>query len=117
MRQGLTIDSAKVVDLTNQVEADGSLRWQVPPGEWMVATFGMAPTGTRNGPAPAEATGLDVDKMNREALARHFGAYVGELYRRLTPEERRSWKHVVADSYEMGPQSWTDGFEKRFLET
>lgn len=111
---GLTVSPGKVVELTDQAKPDGSIGWKVPPGDWIVATFGMAPTGVRNSPAPAESTGLEVDKMNRVPLAAHFDAYVGELCRRLKPEERVALKHVVADSYEMGPQNWTDGFEKRF---
>ena len=39
----------------------------------------MMPTGTRIRPAPPEATGLEVDKMNRTALKSHFEAYVGKL--------------------------------------
>jgi hypothetical protein len=111
------VDPGEVVDLTGMTAPDGSIDWQVPAGEWMVASFGMVPTATRNGPAPPEATGMEVDKMNRKALASHFDAYVGELHRRLKPEERASWKHVVADSYEMGPQNWTDGFAAKFRET
>lgn len=114
---GLTIDPKQVVDLTKSVRSDGSIDWEVPPGDWIVSTVGMTPTATRNGPAPPEATGMEVDKMNRRALEQHFDAYVGELYRRLRPEERKSWKQVVADSYEMGPQNWTDGFESVFRET
>ena len=113
---GLSIDPRKTVNLTDKVKSDGRLDWDVPPGEWVIVRTGMVPTGTRNGPAPPESTGLEVDKMNREALKTHFDAYVGELHRRLTPAERKSWKHVVADSYEMGPQNWTDGFAVKFRE-
>lgn len=110
----LAIDPSRVINLTGRMNKDGSLDWQIPNGQWTVSVTGMVPTGARNGPAPAEATGLEVDKMNRQALAAHFDAYVGELYRRLQPEERKSWKRVVADSYEMGPQNWTDDFEQQF---
>ena len=114
---GLAIDPAGVIDLTQSVRPDGTTDWNVPAGEWVVSCVGMVPTGIRNSPAPPESTGLEVDKMNREALASHFGAFVGELHRRLKPEERKAWKHVVADSYEMGPQNWTDGFADRFRKT
>jgi hypothetical protein len=68
------------------------------------------PTGTENSPAPPEATGLEMDKMSRPALKTHFDAYIGELLRRIPASERTAWKHVVADSYETGPQNWTDDF-------
>ena len=52
--------------------------------------------------------------MNREALQAHFDAYVGHLLKRIPAAERTAWKHVVADSYEMGPQNWTNGFAAAF---
>ncbi len=106
----------RIRDLASALAPDGILRWDVPEGDWVIVRSGLAPTGTRNAPAPPEATGLEVDKMNRPALKTHFDAFVGRLLARLTPAERRSWKHVVADSYEMGPQNWTDGFEADFRE-
>jgi len=114
---GLAIDPAKVINLTSKLRAGGGIDAELPAGDWIVSVTGMTGTGARNSPAPKESTGLEVDKMNRDALARHFEAYVGELHRRLKPQERASWKHVVADSYEMGPQNWTDGFAVRFQKT
>ncbi len=105
---------ATVRDISRQMAADGTLRWDVPAGEWIVLRAGMLPTGTKNGPSPAEATGLEVDKMNRAALKAHFDAYVGNLLKRIPAAERKAWKHVVADSYETGSENWTDGFAADF---
>ncbi len=111
---GLIVKSEAVQDISKQLSADGTLRWDVPAGEWIVLRVAMTPTGTKNGPAPAEATGLEVDKMNREALRSHFDAYVGNLLKRMPAADRKAFKHVVADSYEMGPENWTDGFAEEF---
>ena len=111
---GLTIAPAAVRNISAQLASDGTLTWDVPAGEWIVLRAGMAPTGTKNSPAPPEATGLEVDKLNRAALAAHFTNYVGVLLARIPAAERKAWKHVVADSYEMGPQNWTDDFATSF---
>jgi hypothetical protein len=108
------VAATSVQNLSKQLRPDGSLDWDVPAGDWIIQRIGMVPTGTKNSPAPPEATGLEVDKMNRAALKSHFDAYVGELLSRLPAAERKSWKHVVADSYERGPQNWTDGFAAQF---
>jgi len=113
-RAGLTVNPKAVVDLSAKMSADGTLRWDVPAGDWVILRAAMAPTGTENSPAPPEATGLEVDKMNRAALKTHFDAYVGDLLKRVPAAERTAFKHVVADSYEMGPQNWTDGFAADF---
>ena len=66
------------------------------PGKHLVTVGGrrlpLTPTGTQNAPAPPEATGLEVDKMNRVALRSHFEAYVGNLISRLPAADRKSWK-------------------------
>ena len=110
----LMIQPGAVRDISKLMAADGTLRWDVPAGEWIVLRTAMTPTGTKNSPAPPEATGYEVDKMNRVALKSHFDAYVGNLLRRLPAAERKSLKHVVADSYEQGPENWTDGFAAEF---
>ncbi len=110
----LTIKPGGVIDISKLMAPDGTLRWDVPAGQWIVLRTAMAPTGTRNSPAPPEATGLEVDKMNRDALKAHFDAYVGDLLKRMPAADRKAWTHVVADSYEMGPENWTDGFAAAF---
>ena len=111
---GLTVKPAAVRNLSKLMAADGTLQWDVPAGDWIVLRTALTPTGTKNGPAPPEATGLEVDKMNRIPLRSHFDAYVGNLLKRMPAAERKSWKHVVADSFETGPENWTDGFAADF---
>ena len=111
---GLMVQPEAVRDLSKRMAADGTLRWEVPAGDWIVLRTALTPTGTKNSPAPPEATGFEVDKMNRTALKSHFDAYVGNLLKRMPAADRKSWKHVVADSYEQGPQNWTDGFAADF---
>ncbi|MBN2578635.1 MAG: hypothetical protein JXB10_06550 [Pirellulales bacterium] len=113
-RQELMVDPRAVRNISHKMTPDGVLRWDVPEGEWTVLRAVMVPTGTKNAPAPPEATGLEVDKMSRTALKSHFDAYVGKLLKRMPPDQRRSLKHVVADSYETGPENWTDDFAADF---
>ena len=110
----LAVAPGKSINLTKFLKADGTLTWDVPPGDWIVQRIGMTTTGTRNAPAAPEGEGLEVDKMNRAATKRHFDAFLGEILRRMPANERRALKHVVADSYEMGSQNWTDGFAEKF---
>ena len=112
--QDLAVKPESVQNLSKMLEADGTLRWDVPAGDWIVVRAGMLPTGTQNSPAPKEATGLEIDKMSRSALKSHFEAYVEKLFKSMPPADRKAWKHVVADSYETGPENWTDGFAYDF---
>jgi hypothetical protein len=110
----LTIPPQGVIDLSRHVAKDGTLQWDVPPGDWVILRTGMTPTGMKNSPASPEGQGLEVDKMNRAAARAHFEAFIGQVLKRLPARERTAFKRVVADSYEMGPENWTDGFAKTF---
>lgn len=108
------IDASKVVDLSKNLSADGILTWDVPEGEWVILRTGMTPTGTKNSPASPEATGYEVDKMSKELVAMHFDGHMGEVLKRIPEADRKTFKVVVQDSYEMGGQNFTDGFLEEF---
>jgi hypothetical protein len=110
----LVVPAAEVRELTKQLAADGTLTWDVPAGEWIIQRIGMTPTGMKNSPASPEGQGLEVDKLNRALAQRHFDAFIGEVLRRMPAADRRAFKRVIADSYEMGSQNWTDGFDAQF---
>ncbi len=102
------IDPARVVDISKYRMADGTLNWEVPAGNWVIERTGMTTTNTTNVPATPEATGLETDKMSKEHIREHFDAYLGEILKRIPPEDRKTLSVVVADSYETGSQNWTD---------
>jgi hypothetical protein len=110
----LAVPEQQVVDLTKKLGSDGTLRWDVPAGEWVILRTGMTPTGMHNAPASPEGRGLEVDKMNRQLAQLHFNAFIGEVLRRVPAADRKAFTRVVADSYEMGSQNWTDGFDRQF---
>ena len=117
-RSGLVVPLAQVVNLSDKVAPDGTLRWDVPAGDWIILRNGMTPTGAKNNPATAEGQGYEVDKMSRSLVGFHFDQFVGKLLNRMPVADRKSLKRVVADSYEQGAQNWTDGlaqdFQKRY---
>ncbi len=62
--QADAVQKSDVVDLTGKMKPDGTLDWTPPPGHWVVLRFGYSLLGITNHPATAEATGLEVDKLN-----------------------------------------------------
>jgi len=113
----LVIDKHQIVNITANVDKDGVLVWNVPEGEWIIQRTGLMPTGTHNHPTADEGRGFEVDKMNKEYIQAHFDSYIGELLRRIPPKNREALKHIVVDSYEQGPENWTEGFEDEFVKT
>lgn len=104
----------EVYDITEFMDVNGKLTWDVPAGSWTILRIGMTPTGTKNHPAAPQGTGYEVDKASAELAKYHFKQFLGEIIRRIPEESLPALKYVVADSYEMGPQNWTDNFDSRF---
>ena len=77
----------------------------------------MASTGVKCGPTPPQAQGLECDKMSRAAVDAHFDGMIGEFLRRIPAASRRGFQHITLDSYEVGPQNWTDGMTQTFEKT
>jgi len=107
---GTAVKPADVQVLTGQMTADGVLDWTPPPGQWVVLRMGYSPLGTENHPAPVEATGLEVDKLNRDHVRAYLEEYL-DMYRRATGPElfgHRGVNALTVDSTEIGAQNWTE---------
>lgn len=102
------VDPARVIDLTSRVSADGRLDWNAPRGDWVVVRLGWSLTGRTNAPAEPEATGLEVDKLDRAAVTRYIDTYL-DKYRRDAgvPMGREGISGLLTDSWEVGTQNWT----------
>ena len=96
----------------------GNINWSAPEGKWRIYRFGWSLTGKMNHPAPPEATGLEVDKLDPVAWKKFFVAYL-DMYKKASNGlmGERGIQYVLTDSYEAGPQTWTpamfDEFAKR----
>jgi hypothetical protein len=103
-------DAASVVNLTSKLRADGTLDWTPPAGSaWRILRFGSSLLGTVNHPAPAEATGLEVDKFDGAAVRRYMTHYLG-MYRDAAGADmigQRGVRALLTDSIEVGAANWT----------
>ncbi len=107
-----------VIDLTGKMKPDGTLDWTPPDGNWMVLRIGYSLTGHENGPAPAEATGLEVDKLNGGYVKNYVDGYLKMYADTVGPENmgKDGISYLLTDSIESGPQNWTDNILEEFKE-
>lgn len=108
------IDPATIVDLTDKMDAGGTLRWTVPAGKWTVMRWGHVNTGRRNGPAPPEGTGWECDKLSPVGAETHFAEYIGRLASPGGPLAGGLLKGMLMDSWECETQTWTPGLGEQF---
>lgn len=107
-----------VVDLSDKVAADGTIKWVPPKGhEWEIVNLGWSLTGKTNHPATPEATGLEVDKYDPDAVEQYMTTYLNK-YKSVVGEQLMG-KHgittLVTDSVEIGASNWTPKMLKEFI--
>jgi hypothetical protein len=109
-----TVATADVIDVTANMQPDGTLTWNAPEGAWLVLRMGHVPTGRENRPATAAGRGLEADKLNRNHMEAYYHGYFDPIEKALGPLFGDSLKMVMMDSWEAGMQNWTDGIVEEF---
>ena len=111
---GDSVRVADVLDLSSRMRPDGALVWTPPAGRWTVVRFGDTDVGAVNHPASQYGIGLECDKLSRVALAHHFAGFFDRVMATgaAVPGHPLQWSLI--DSYETGPQNWTDDFPAQF---
>ena len=109
------IAESSVIDLTSKMSAAGSLAWTPPQGRWTILRMGYSLTGITNHPAPPEATGPEVDKLNKNYVREYIDHYL-DSYKDATGGlmGKQGVQYVITDSWEAGTQNWTDDMIAEF---
>jgi hypothetical protein len=105
----------QVIDVTAHVR-DGVLTWRAPAGVWRILRFGFSLTGHQNGPAPVEATGLEVDKLDAGRVEAYLQRWLGQVRDAVGADliGERGIRSLLSDSIESGPQNWTESLPAEF---
>jgi hypothetical protein len=114
----VAVRASEVLDLSEHLQSDGRLDWTPPAGQWQLVRFGWSLLGKTNHPAVAEATGLEVDKLDAGAVRRYLETYL-DRYAEAIGEELIGPSGISAlltDSTEVGAFNWTPGLLATFEE-
>ena len=103
-----------VLNLTSQLSADGKLKWEVPPGQWIIERIGHTGTGSSTRPPVKGGNGLECDKLSRAAMDVHFKNMMGKLIAEVGPLAGPTLSATHIDSWEVGGQNWTPKFRGEF---
>ena len=103
----------EVIDITDHFK-DGRLTWEVPAGTWKIVRYGYSQTGHQNSPAPPEATGFEVDKMDPIAVRAYMDHYLGMYVDASKGQLGKVVKYIMTDSYESEQENWTPALEQEF---
>ncbi len=110
----ICVSMSTIVDITNKMDKNGRLNWNVPIGDWTIIRIGHTSTAHKNETAGG-GKGLECDKFNPEAITLQFNKWFGEFYNHIdasTIKEVLQFFHV--DSWECGSQNWSPVFRDEF---
>ena len=97
-----------ILDLSDKMDVDGTLRWDAPEGDWTVMRLGRRLTGQTTRPAPLAGLGLESDKFERSGIEAHFAAFDDKLL------DVAKFSTLHHDSWEMSSQNWSEHFRELF---
>ncbi len=103
-----------VIDITNKVDADGNINWQVPEGKYIIMRFGYTGTGIKVSTHSPGGGGWAIDYMSKEAMDLQYDNTVSILLQDLRQAGSKSLKYFHDDSWELGAANWTHQFDFLF---
>ncbi len=100
-------ETASIVDLTDRIDSNGRVQWDVPEGDWIIQRYVCTNTGeTLKVPSP-QSDGLATDHFSEEATRVFLGELVRRLQAKLGDLGATALKQLYLASYEVRGPVWT----------
>jgi hypothetical protein len=97
--------ATEVIDLTDRVDAQGRVRWEVPEGSWRIFRFAFATMQKRD---------YDVDILDTKAVNAHFDRMGRAIVADAGPAAGKTLTHFYSVSWEGATPTWTSGLDQEF---
>jgi len=104
----------EVIDLTGNMDADGNLSCELPPGRWTVIRFGHTFTGASPEESTDSGRGPECDKLSKAGTEANFAGMFGKLANDAGPLAGTVLLRTHIDSWEVGSQNWTPRMLEEF---
>lgn len=104
------------VDLTDRVDDERQLDWEVPDGTWTLMSCYSAPSGIPVASASPSGEGLHHDHISEAGTDLQLRHVAEPICARLGDLANTAFDGFNCDSWELGKPTWTPGFRKIFRE-
>ena len=107
--------TADVLDLSGKLDADGTLHWTAPAGDWQVLRFGCTINDHCRVSTCSEGwDGYALDPFDAGAFTRYWNAVVEPLITDAGPLAGKTLKYLHTDSWEVEVANWTPTLRAEF---
>jgi len=112
------LDKESIIILTDKVEYNNILDWQVPEGDWQIFAFYKGPSGSiplfdcRSSP---NKNSLVLDHLSSNSIRKHLDVHLGEGKKYFGNYYGNTLRAFFTDSLELSSDwLWTDNFLEQF---
>lgn len=114
MEEGDAIEASKVYDLSERMDENGKLNWEIPEGKWEITRFVCTNTGEPlKAPSP-NSVGRSMDHFNPQATDFHFNYFIKRLQEKLGDIGNTPIRYFYLCSYEVVGFVWTPAMLEEF---
>ncbi|MEN8228698.1 MAG: glycosyl hydrolase [Bacteroidota bacterium] len=107
--------TGEIIDLSNHIDREGTLKWDVPEGDWNVVRYICANTGQPMISSSPNSMGPMIDHFNAEASEQHIQFFIDKIEAKLGKFIGESGlTYFYTDSYEVQGQLWTPEMTDEF---
>ena len=88
-----------VINLSEKMDRDGRLTWDVPPGSWVIARFITSNTGQKLMVPSPNSSGLLIDHLDANAAETHLRHIIDQILKtRPSLDACATWKSIASRS-------------------
>ncbi|MFC2097851.1 glycosyl hydrolase, partial [Bacteroidota bacterium] len=103
-----------IIDITDKLDKNGILKWDVPAGKWTVLRIGYTPTLAHVKTSSDNWKGHVIDYLSKDVFNRYWDEVVDPLMKKAGPLAGTVLKQLETDSWECGGMNWSTGFAEDF---
>lgn len=114
------LEKNTLIDLTDKVDKNGILNWEVPHGIWQVFSFYICPSGIiplADSRAEFDKKSLVLDHLSSNPIRKHLDLHIGEGKQYFKDHYGNTLRAFFTDSLELASNwMWTEEFLSKFKE-
>ncbi len=103
-----------IINITDKLRDDGTLKWNVPEGKWTVLRIGYTPTTAHVATSSDNWKGHVLDYLSKDAFDRYWYKTVDPLLKKAGSLAGTVLKQLETDSWECGGMNWSINFAEDF---